>query len=86
MVGPVAAAAMADEAAERRLVRQWHEWEVDGATRSVVLVIATDLEMRAGHDDFDSASLDALIELATARMRSSPSPIDRIRIVPADPA
>lgn len=65
-----------------QLRRSWHEWEVDGRERRVVLVVETGLEMRPGHDGFDAAALDKLISDVTAEMRASPSPIDRVRIVP----
>ena len=64
------------------LRRSWHEWEVDGRERRVVLVVETGLEMRPGYDRFDSDALDKLISDVTAEMRASPSPIDRVRIVP----
>jgi hypothetical protein len=64
------------------LRRSWHEWEVDGRDRRVVLVVETGLEMRPGHEGFDAAALDKLISDVTAEMRASPSPIDRVRIVP----
>ncbi len=64
------------------LRRSWHEWEVDGRERRVVLVVETGLEMRPGHDGFNSEALDKLISDVTAEMRASPSPIDRVRIVP----
>lgn len=64
------------------LRRSWHEWEVDGRERRVVLVVETGLEMRPGHEGFDGAALDKLISDVTAEMRASPSPIDRVRIVP----
>ena len=69
-----------DEATELR--RSWLEWEVDGRERQVVLVVETGLEMRPGHDGFDAEALDKLISDVTAEMRASPSPIDRVRIVP----
>jgi hypothetical protein len=69
-----------DEAVQLR--RSWQEWEVDGRERRVVLVVETGLEMRPGHDGFDAAALDKLISDVTAEMRASPSPIDRVRIVP----
>lgn len=65
-----------------QLRRSWHEWEVDGRERRVVLVVETGLEMRPGHDGFDADALDKLITDVTAEMRASPSPIDRVRIVP----
>lgn len=64
------------------LRRSWHEWEVDGRERRVILVIETGLEMRPGHEGFDGEALDRLISDVTAEMRASPSPIDRVRIVP----
>ena len=66
----------------QELRRSWHEWEVDGRDRKVVLVVETGLEMRPGHEGFDGAALDKLISDVTAEMRASPSPIDRVRIVP----
>jgi hypothetical protein len=65
-----------------QLRRSWHEWEVDGRDRRVVLVVETGLEMRPGHEGFDGPALDKLISDVTAEMRASPSPIDRVRIVP----
>jgi hypothetical protein len=69
-----------DESMELR--RSWLEWEVDGRERRVILVVETGLEMRPGHDGFDAEALDKLISDVTAEMRASPSPIDRVRIVP----
>ena len=65
-----------------QLRRSWHEWEVDGRDRRVILVVETGLEMRPGHEGFDAAALDKLISDVMSEMRASPSPIDRIRIVP----
>jgi hypothetical protein len=65
-----------------QLRRSWHEWEVDGRDRRVILVVETGLEMRPGHEGFDAAALDKLISDVTSEMRASPSPIDRVRIVP----
>ena len=70
------------DAESMELRRSWHEWEVDGRERRVVLVVETGLEMRPGRDGFDAAALDKLISDVTAEMRASPSPIDRVRIVP----
>ena len=65
-----------------QLRRSWLEWEVDGNERRVILVVETGLEMRPGHEGFDAAALDKLIADVTSEMRASPSPIDRVRIVP----
>jgi len=65
-----------------QLRRSWHEWEVDGRERRVILVVETGLEMRPGHEGFDAVALDKLISDVTSEMRASPSPIDRVRIVP----
>ena len=67
---------------DRRGLRYWHEWELDGRDRRIILCVATDLELRPGHAGFDAERLDALVSEATEMMRSSPSPIDSIRIVP----
>ena len=64
------------------IVAAWHEWEIEGSDRRIVLCVETPLELRPGHDGFDRARVDALIDEATRMMRGSPSPIDRIRIVP----
>ena len=71
-----------DDGDSVQLRRSWHELEVDGRERKVVLVVETGLEMRPGHDGFDADALDKLISDVTAEMRASPSPIDRVRIVP----
>jgi len=63
-------------------VRCWHEWELDGTERHIVLCIETALELRPGSDGFDARLLDELIDEATDMMRACSSPIDTIRIIP----
>lgn len=65
--------------------RYWHEWQIDGRERRIILCVETNLELRAGYPGFDPARLDALVRQATELMRASPSPIDAIRIVPHTP-
>ena len=60
----------------------WHEWEMDGRDRRVVLCVETMIELRPGRDGFDARALDSLVEETTRMMRTSPSPIDRVRIIP----
>ncbi len=47
------------------------------------MVIETSLQLQPGEDGFAPERIDALVEEATRRMRSSASPIDSIRIIPA---
>ena len=62
---------------DRCVLQTWHEWEVkDGC-------VETALELRPGYPGFDSKLLDALMHDATDLMRTSASPIDDLRIVPA---
>jgi hypothetical protein len=68
----------------RHIVRCWHEWEFDGSDRRVILCLETTLELRPGAEGFDPMLLDELIAEATDLMRASFSPINSIRIVPAD--
>ena len=65
------------------IIAYWHEWEIRGAERQIVLCIETALELDPGRDGFDRARLDALLHQASKVMKSSPSPIDYIRIVQA---
>jgi hypothetical protein len=81
MTDDLSAAASADN--DRSSLRSWHEWQIDGSERRIFLCVATDLEMRPGFPGFDAGRLDALIADATDMMRTSASPIDAIRIVPA---
>ena len=67
---------------DRRGLRYWHEWELNAGKRRIILCVATDLELRPGHPGFEPARLDKLVSEATELMRTSPSPIDAIRIVP----
>lgn len=67
------------------VLNSWHEWEIEGVDRRIILCIETPLELRPGHDGFEPARLDALLERAAKLGRASPSPIDRIRIVQAEP-
>lgn len=62
--------------------RTWHEWEINGRDRMVVLVIETDIEMRAGEPDYDPMLLEELRTAAVAQLNASATAIDRIRIVP----
>lgn len=66
------------------IVRCWHEWEFDGSDRRVILCLETELELRPGAEGFDPLLLDELIAEATDLMRASVSPINSIRIVPAE--
>ena len=68
---------------DRSALRSWHEWLIDGADRRIILCVETALELRPGFPGFDAARLEALIADATDMMRTSASPIDAIRIVPA---
>ena len=67
---------------DRGVIRCWHEWEIDGRKRRVILCVETALEIRPGHPGFDREQLEDLISHATELMRASASPIDAIRIVP----
>lgn len=67
---------------DRRGLRYWHEWQIEGRERRIILCVATNLELRPGHHGFDAGQLDALVSEATEMMHASPSPIDSIRIVP----
>ena len=60
----------------------WHEWEMHGRDRHIVLCVETGIELRPGRDGFDARAVDSLVEEATRLMRASPSPIDRVRIIP----
>jgi hypothetical protein len=65
------------------LLRSWHEWEIADGERRIILCVETALELRPGYPGFDPALLEALIENATDMMRTSASPINGLRIVPA---
>lgn len=67
---------------DRARLRSWHEWEVEGGVRRIILCVETALELRPGFPGFDPAQLEALISDATDMMRTSGSPIDALRIVP----
>jgi hypothetical protein len=68
---------------DRSTLRSWHEWEVRDGNRRIILCVETELELRPGFAGFDPIQLEALIGDATDMMRTSASPIDAIRIVPA---
>ena len=68
--------------ADRHILRCWHEWEIDGDARRIILCIETNLELRPGSEGFEPDHLDQLVEEATLMMHASASPIDSIRIVP----
>ena len=68
---------------DRSVLQSWHEWEVIDGERRIILCVETALELRPGHPGFDSSLLEALMKDATDLMRTSSSPIDGLRIVPA---
>jgi hypothetical protein len=70
-------------ASRSHVLDHWAEWEISGRERTIVLCVETDLELQPEGAGFNAASLDELIDEATRLMRSSASPIDRIKIVPA---
>lgn len=65
------------------ILQSWHEWELGGRERRIVLVVETDLEMRPEADDFDADLMDEVREAAITEMRASPCAIHLVRIVPA---
>ena len=67
---------------DRGVVRCWHEWEIEGRSRRVILCVETDLELRPDHAGFDGMKLDQLINRVTEMMHGSTAPVDAIRIVP----
>jgi hypothetical protein len=61
---------------DRSVLQCWHEWEIIDGERRIILCVETALELRPG-------LLEALMKDATDLMRTSSSPIDGLRIVPA---
>ncbi len=68
---------------DRCVLKSWHEWEVKDGERRIILCVETGLELRPGYAGFDPVQLDILIADATDMMRTSASPIDALRIIPA---
>lgn len=64
------------------ILRCWHEWELDGSERHIVLCMETALELRPGAEGFNAKLLDELVSEATDMMHACSSPIDTIRIIP----
>ena len=81
MAENVSRAASADN--DRSALRSWHEWEIENGKRRIILCVETALELRPGFQGFDPMQLEALIADARDMVRTSASPIDAIRIVPA---
>ncbi|KKW92229.1 hypothetical protein [Sphingobium chungbukense] len=73
---------MTEPLLHRNIVQSWHEWEIDGRDRRLILVIETDVEMRPEAENYDAALMEEVRTAAVALMRTIPSAIDRIRIVP----
>jgi hypothetical protein len=73
-----------DEDESGLILDHWHEWEITGRERRVVLCIETGLELEPERDGFDPELLEALIEEATRLMRGSANPIDMLRIIPTE--
>ena len=68
---------------DRFVLQSWHEWEIEDKKRRIILCVETGLELRPGYPGFDRAQLETLMADATDMMRTSASPIDALRIVPA---
>lgn len=68
---------------DRCVLQTWHEWEMENGARKTILCVETRLELRPGYAGFDPVQLETLIADATDMMRTSASPVDGIRIVPA---
>lgn len=81
MIDPTQREASAND--DRRLLQSWHEWEVADGRRRIILCVETGLELRPGYSGFDPVKLEALMGDASNMMRTSASPIDAFRIVPA---
>ena len=45
---------MAERGDRAHILRSWHEWELSGRERRLVLVVETDLEIRPEADEFDA--------------------------------
>ena len=67
---------------DRQGLHCWHEWQIEGHQKRIVLCVETELEMRPGEPGFEPLALEAVVHQANEMMRSSPSPIDSVRIVP----
>jgi hypothetical protein len=68
---------------DRCVLNSWHEWDVDGSERRIILCVETALELRPGQPGFDPVALEALIRDGNDMVRTSASPVDGLRIVPA---
>ena len=68
---------------DRSVLQCWHEWEVDSGERRIILCVETALELRPGYPGFEPTLLETLMRDAKDLMRTSASPIDGLRIVPA---
>jgi hypothetical protein len=68
---------------DRCILESWHEWEVEDGERRIILCVQTGLELRRGYPGFDPSKIETLLADATDMMRTSASPIDALRIVPA---
>ena len=63
-------------------LKWWHEWQIDGRERRIILCVETIVELQPGNAGFDPIALDRLVERVSEMMKASPSPIDTVRIVP----
>ena len=64
------------------ILRSWHEWELDGRERAIVLVVETDVEMQADAPGYDAMLIEEVQAAAVKRLNASAHAIDRMRIVP----
>ncbi len=76
---------IADDAGENLILGYWHEWEIAGRERRVVLCVETCLDLDPEAEGFAAGQLDALTEAVMRLQRESASPIDLVRIIPTEP-
>lgn len=73
---------MAAPLPHQHIVNSWHEWEIDGVVRRLILVIETDVEMQPEADNYDPMLIEEVQSAAIAQLQATPSAINGIRIVP----
>lgn len=67
---------------DSRLLSFWHEWTIVDGQRLITLCVETDMVMQPEEPGYDAVALQGLVSQAHSLVRSSPSPINAIRIVP----
>lgn len=64
-------------------VKSWLQWEINGGSRELVLVVETDLELDPGAEGFESGKLDDFLYALVVEFSERDAQVERVDVLPA---